>query len=435
MPHSFRGPARILAAGVISGTLLFVSAASAGAAGASAGRQDGESRLQTVAYFAQWKIYSGFFIKNIATSGAAQRLTTVNYAFGNVDATGSCSSIDPWADYQRPAAASESVDGTAQPGGNFNQLRLLKQHYPNLRVLISLGGFSLSSHFSQAVATEASRQALVASCIDLFIKGNLPGSPGAFAGAFDGFDIDWEWPTLQPFGGSSTSFSAADRHNFTLLLAEFRSQLNRLGRQADKHYSLTAFLPADPVKIKQGFELPRLFRYLDWATIQGYDLHGAWEATTNHQSALFSPAGDPSPEKFSDDLAIGTYLAADVNPRKLVLGVPFYSHAWTNVSGGQDGLFGTGVQSGAYDQQGYTVVKDLLGAGYALHRDSHVGAAWLWNGTTFVTFDDAVAIGQKMSYVRSRELGGAMAWELSGDDASGTLVKAMAAGLRAGEEG
>jgi chitinase len=180
--------------------------------------------------------------------------------------------------------------------------------------------------------------------------------------------------------------------------------------------------------------VPALFRYLDWATVQGYDLHGAWESTTNHQSALFSPAGDPSPEKFSDDLAIRTYLSSDAPARKLVLGVPFYSHAWTNVVGGTDGLFGTGVQSGAYDQQGYNVVKDLLSTGFALHRDSSVGTAWLWNGTTFVNFDDRVAIGQKMAYVVRHELGGAMAWELSGDDASGTLVKAMAEGLQQEED-
>lgn len=431
MAHSFGQIARVLAVGVISATVLLTTAASAAAAAthiAAAGDRGGH-QLQRVAYFAQWKIYSGFFIKNVATSGAAQRLTTVNYAFGSVDSTGRCASADSWADYLRPFAASESVDGLAEPGGNFNQLRLLKQLYPNLHVLISLGGFTLSTNFSQAVSTEAGRKALAASCIDLFIRGNVPGNPGAFAGAFDGFDIDWEWPTLMPFNGGTASFSPADRHNFTLMLAEFRAQLDALGKPAHKHYSLTAFLPADPVKIKQGFEVPGLFRYLDWATIQGYDLHGAWEATTNHQSALFSPPGDPSPEKFSDDLAIRTYLAADAPARKLVLGVPFYSHAWTNVVGGTDGLFGTGVQSGAYDQQGYNVVQGLLGSGFALHRDSDIGVAWLWNGSTFVTFDDKVAIGQKMDYVLSHDLGGAMVWELSGDDASGTLVKAMAEGL------
>jgi len=423
MPYSAGRGARVAASLAISAILLVMSALPA-----AAGERDG-GRLQRVAYYAQWKVYSGFFIKNIASSGAAQRLTTINYAFGNVDASGQCASIDPWADYQRPSQPAESVDGNLDPGGNFSQLRLLKQRYPKLRILISLGGFSLSNHFSQAASGAASRKALVASCIDLFIKGNLPGSPGALAGTFDGFDLDWEWPTLQPFNGDASSFSPTDRHNFTLLLAEFRSQLNQLGEVRDKHYGLTAFLPADPVKINQGFEVPEIFHYLDWGTVQGYDLHGAWESTTNHQSALFSPAGDPSAEKFSDDLAIRTYLAEKAPAHKLVLGVPFYSHAWTNVTGGTDGLFGTGVQSGAYDQQGYNVVKDLLGAGFGLHRDSRIGAAWLWDGSTFVTFDDKVAIAQKMDYVLRRELGGAMAWELSGDDAAGTLVKAMATGL------
>ena len=76
---------------------------------------------------------------NIASSGSAQRLTTINYAFGNVDGTGGCSSIDPWADYQRPAAASERVDGPAQPGGHFNQLRLPQPHAPHPRVPIAPG--------------------------------------------------------------------------------------------------------------------------------------------------------------------------------------------------------------------------------------------------------------------------------------------------------
>ena len=91
-----------------------------------------------------------------------------------------CSSGDPWADYQRPFTAEQAVDGVAdEPGqplpGNFNQLKKLKAKHPDLKVLISLGGWTWSKYFSDAALTADSRRALVESCIDLFIKGNLPG--------------------------------------------------------------------------------------------------------------------------------------------------------------------------------------------------------------------------------------------------------------------
>ena len=75
--------------------------------------------------------------------------------------------------------------------GNFNQLKKLKARHPQLKVFISLGGWTWSKNFSRFSMTAASRQTLVASCIDLYIKGNLPvadgaGGPGAAAGVFDG---------------------------------------------------------------------------------------------------------------------------------------------------------------------------------------------------------------------------------------------------------
>src|SRR5262249_57469297 len=88
-------------------------------------------------------------------------------------------------------------------------------------------------------------------------------------------------------------------------------------------YCLSSFLPAAPAKIPAGFEVLRIFRSLDWATVQGYDLHGTWESTTNFQSALFSPRDDPAtPTKFSVDLAIQTYLAKRAPARTLLLGSP-----------------------------------------------------------------------------------------------------------------
>jgi len=46
--------------------------------------------------------------------------------------------------------------------GNFGQLLKLKAAYPRLKVLISLGGWTLSSHFSEAASSAASRQAFAA---------------------------------------------------------------------------------------------------------------------------------------------------------------------------------------------------------------------------------------------------------------------------------
>jgi chitinase len=423
--------------GLLAGALLLTGAGPA-SAGADSDRQGGAG-MQRVAYFVQWGIYARqYFVKNVATSGQAARLTTINYAFGGVAADGTCSSLDTWADFQRPVSADESVDGLADaPGqalnGNFNQLRKLKAQFRNLRVVMSLGGFTGSTFFSDAALTAESRQKLVASCLDMFIRGNLPGAPGAAAGVFDGIDIDWEWPATAAAEG--THARPEDRANFTLLLAEFRRQLDALTRQTHHRYVLTAFLPADPAKVTAGFEVPQIFRSLDWATVQGYDLHGTWESTTNFQSALFSPRGDPAtPTRFSVDLAIQAYLSKRAPARKLVLGVPFYSRGWTGVTNANHGLFqaSTGPAPATFEAgvEDFKVVAAKTG--FQVFRDRRDGVAWLFDGSTFWTFDDPTALREKMAYVTDHHLGGAMAWSLDSDDAQASLVRAMDAGLRRG---
>ncbi|MFE3515107.1 glycoside hydrolase family 18 protein [Streptomyces sp. NPDC059166] len=422
-------------------------AASAGPAGHGPGHHDRSYR--TVGYFTQWGVYGrDFQVKDLDTSGTAAKLSHINYAFGNVSAEGKCftgnvpGEADAWADYARPLDAAGSVDGVAdtdsQPlAGNFNQLRELKAAHPGLKVMISLGGWSWSTHFSDAARTAESRKALVSSCIDLYIKGNLPvdgarGGDGAAAGLFDGIDLDWEWPGSA--GDTDTVYRPEDKRNFTALVHEFRTQLDayakssRKGWAKPKHYELSAFVPTAPAKIDAGFDVPRIMRDFDFVNLQGYDFHVSGEATTAQQSALFAK-GD-----FSVDQTVRDWVRRGAPARKLVMGMPFYGQGWTGVTGGGDGLgqpaAGPAPATWAAGYEDYKALRKLAESGaYKVHRDTRNGHAWLFDGTTLWTYDDPQVLRAKTSYIRERGLGGAMFWSLDGDTDDGELMTAVDRGL------
>ncbi len=330
-------------------------------------------------YFIEWGIYGrNFKVKDVKTSGSADKLTVINYAFGNVapDSSGNvvCQIADPWADYQKPWDAPDSVTDQAVTSGpllgNFQQLQALKEQYPHLKVLISIGGWTFSKYFSDAALTKQSRERFVSSCVDLFIKGNLPssgeqGGPGAAAGVFDGIDIDWEWPGSE--GNVGNIIRPQDKQNYTRLLQEFRKQLRAYGKTTHKDYLLTAFLPAAADKIRAGFEVPDIFGPLDFGNVQGYDFHGTWEPTTNHQSNLSTSSSDPSSPRYSDDAVVREYLRRDAPPKRIVVGVPFYSRGWTGVAAANSGLYqqATGAAPGTWEPgvEDYKVAKQFLSNG------------------------------------------------------------------------
>ena len=395
------------------------------------------AKARTVAYFTQWGIYGrNFVVRDIVSNGTAPKLTHLNYAFGFLDEHAKCISIDPWADYQKPFEAVQAVSGKADEAGqplfgNLNQLKQLKAKFPNLHINISLGGWTGSKFFSDAALTPESRKAMLASCIDLWLRGNLPGAaPGAGAGIFDGIDLDWEWPASE--GNVGNIIRAEDKQNFTLLVKEFRTQLDALGRKSHKNYDLTAFLPADPAKIDRGFEVSKLFKYFTFATTQGYDYHGAWETVTNQQSALRTPAADPTSPKFSSQVALDALISRGAPKNRLVMGVPFFSHGWTGVNPANKGLFqqSTGPAPATFEAgtEDYKALKAQLSK-YTLYRDNQAGFAWLFDGSTFWTYDDPLEMVRKALFIRSQRLGGAMIWSLDGDTTDGDLINALHLGL------
>jgi chitinase len=405
--------------------------------GLTAAPAEAHSQKRVVGYYTQWSGYDrNFLVNDLVKNGTAAKLTHLNYAFGFLDAQGKCISSDPWADYQRPFTAEQSVNGKAdvagQPlSGNLNQLKQLKQKYPKLRISISLGGWTGSKYFSDA-ALPANRAASVKSCLDMWIKGNLPGAPaGAAKGVFDGIDLDWEWPASE--GNPGNVVRPEDRENFTGFVHEYRKQLDRSSWPFSGRYNLTAFLPADPVQIDRGFEVKKVFKDLTFATTQGYDYHGAWDPVTNQQSAIDGPKGDPAEAEFSSQVTIDHYLKRGAAKNKLVMGVPFYSRGWTGVTNQNNGLFqpATGPAPATYEAgyEDYRILKTKAST-FTVHRDAKAGHAWLFDGTTFWTWDDPIEMKRKAQYISHRNLGGAMIWSLDGDTSTGELITALHRNLR-----
>ncbi len=443
---------------------------------------------QKIAYFDQWSIYgNAYYPATIATSGAAARLTTIIYDFENIDpnnltcletikASDTTNGSNPnagdgagdaFADYQK-SYTSGTVDGStdswSQPiKGNFNQLRELKAKYPHLKILLSLGGWTFSKYFSDVAASAASRQKFVSSCITMFLKGNLPtnvsgdasGGSAAAAGLFDGFDIDWEYPGVA--GHAGNHYGPQDKGNYTLLLQEFRSELDSYGQSIGKHFQLTAAVPSGQDKLTE-IQTDQVGKYLDYADVMTYDMHGSWDAAgpTNFQDPLHRSPNDPSKvvapgnEKYNIDTTFKAWttglsdysIPGGFPASKLVMGIPLYYRGWTGVvAGNNHGLYqaATGPSAAfSYSQTAGTAdYKELAAAGLTGNAsynffDPVTQASWIYDGTNFYTGDTPQSIAAKTSFIKSNGMAGAMIFSLDQEDAGDTLLNAIANGLTGG---
>lgn len=388
-------------------------------------------------YFEEWSIYgANYNIANLEQNGVAGNLTHLMYAFANVTTTPApaCAIADSWADYLTPHLP--SVSGVAYSGpmyGNFAAIQQLKQLHPRLKVLMSIGGASAvnTSAFVSAASTAAGRQALAASCIDMFVKGNVAMGISA-PGLFDGFNIDWEFPT------------SADTQNFTALLTEFRQQLNALSKTTGKAYVMSFDGPAGAQNYVN-IDLKHAAEQVDFITIDGYNYAGSWDTQTNHASPLFDDRQDPLQGQDLDiNATVDAYLKAGVPPRKYTMGLPLYGAGWTGVPNVNHGLYqdSTGpspvLPGDVLATPGLATYATLANAkanGYTWTFDARRIAVSLYNATsqTFYTYDDPYTAFLKMLYIEKKVpggLGGAYVWALKDDDANGTMVKTMSDVLR-----
>jgi chitinase len=372
-----------------------------------------------IGYYAGWTAKT----KNFTPADIpADKLTHVNYAFGLIDENGLAMLQDTEADIGHAAVGASSDPGNL--GGNFHQLRLLKERHPHLKSMISMGGWTGSGRFSDAVATEEKRRAFVASCIELFLT--------RWPGVFDGIDIDWEYPVC--CGLPENSYRPEDRRNCTLLFEELRRQLDALGAATGQRYLLTAAIPAGREIPVTSFELREAGQILDWINVMTYDMTGSQRSgVTNFNAPFAESSADPSDadwKRFSSVIGtIGSFVAEGVPRDKLVVGVPFYGRGFTGVPADNSGLYQPFTDTIGADY--HTITSDYLPA-YQRFRHPEAEVPWLYDPAsgTMLTYDDPESIGRKTDYVLAEGLGGIMFWELSGDDKESSLLTAISSRLK-----
>ena len=394
------------------------AAAAAAAPAVITGGVPAPTSPQYVGYYVAWAPGKGYPVRTLETSGAAGQLTVINYAFGNV-VNNQCVVGDADLDYKNGVKGDQAVNGkTDEAGalaGNWGQLLQLKQKHPNLKVVISLGGWTWSKNFSDA-ALPANREAFVKSCVDTFIKGNVPGAkPGLAAGVFDGIDIDWEYPGTP--GNEGNVVRAEDKDNYVALLNEFRKQLDAL----KPGYLLTVAASASG-QVYNNLDLGRVQLPLNWINLMTYDFAGPWESRTSPHANLLAGKQD----KLSVDIAVSDYLEKGVAPAKLVIGVPFYGYGWVPEKMDNHGLYqAVKAKAKGTPDAGTASYAQLKAMGGDVFRDDVTKSIAKVNGGEVWVYDDVGVIKDKAAYIKSKKLGGMMVWEMSQDTPDGELSTAI----------
>ena len=145
---------------------------------------DGQAPPRVVQYFAQWAIYGRDFKP---WEMELDQITHVNYAFFDVTQACAVASLDEYADFDVVFSELGMAWGDGKEHGNIGAFQILKERHPHLSVVLSLGGWTKSTHFSACAKSASKRQTLVASALSMLRRTG-----------FDGLDLDWEYVSPPP---------------------------------------------------------------------------------------------------------------------------------------------------------------------------------------------------------------------------------------------
>ncbi|KAF5270886.1 hypothetical protein FQR65_LT05403 [Abscondita terminalis] len=339
------------------------------------------AQKKIVCYYGSWAVYRPGAGKYSIEDINPNLCTHLVYGFAGVETNGNIKVLDPWNDID--------LQGYIR----FNRL---KQQNPSLKTLIAVGGWNEGSPKYSVIAANAQyRQNFVNSAINLMNQYN-----------FDGLDLDWEYPAQR--GGA-----LADKVNFVILLEDFRKAFGT-------RYLLTIAVGATAQMIEISYNVPRISNAVDFINVMTYDLRGAFDPVTGANAGLYSSS--PS-DYLTVSYCISSWISQGAPLNKIIMGIPIYGRSFTLQSSSQNYVGAPAVgpgHAGPYTQEpgmlGYNEICELLQSNqWTLKWDDVQKVPYMYNGNQWVSYDNQLSVTEKVKFINSRGLGGAMVWSIETD--------------------
>lgn len=286
----------------------------------------------------------------------------------------------------------------------------LKNRFPKLKILLSLGGWGGCETCSEVFGSKKGRTEFAESVKEVLDNFNA-----------DGIDLDWEYPAIEGFPGHP--YSSADKQNFTMLVKKLREVLG------DK-YEISFAAGGFTKYIKNSIEWKKVMPSVDMVNVMTYDLVNGYSTVTGHHTPLYSN----EKQRESVDNAVRMLDSIGVDKNKIVIGAAFYARVWENVPDVNNGLYQSGKFKTAVNYKDFEEIFPAA-EGFKYYWDKTSQAPYIYNAEAklFATFDNPESVKLKTQYALKNNLRGIMFWELTLDKYKNGLLDEIYKTLRFAE--